>query len=144
MMTIPDVNFIENFKFENGESVPIFEALSVYGFNRLVGYLKYINRTYANVYSRGECRLHSSLIPSLYRNKTDIESEDKKINVIVNRFIKDSKLSDTLSLSNLDSSSKYIVEGVLQHYGATTSFLEVVDNHWVALWMGLNKYTTRG
>ena len=144
MMTIPDVNFIENFKSENGESVPIFEALSVYGFNRLVGYLKYINRTYANVYSRGECRLHSSLIPSLYRNKTDIESEDKKINVIVNRFIKDSKLSDTLSLSNLDSSSKYIVEGVLQHYGATTSFLDVVDNHWVALWMGLNKYTTRG
>ena len=143
MMIIPDAEFIENHKFNNGESVPIFEALSVYGFNRLVGYLKYINRTYANVYSRGECKLHPSLIPSLYRNKTDLLVEDNKIKTIINRFIKDPKLSQKLSLNPFDNDSRYVVEGVLQHYGATTSFLDVVDNHWVALWMGLNEYTVK-
>lgn len=28
---------------------------------------------------------------------------------------------------------------MLQHYGVPTRFIDVVDNHWIALWMGLNK-----
>ena len=27
---------------------------------------------------------------------------------------------------------------MLQHYGIPTRFIDVVDNHWIALWMGLN------
>lgn len=32
-----------------------------------------------------------------------------------------------------------ILYGMLQHYGVPTRFIDVVDNHWIALWMGLNK-----
>ena len=35
--------------------------------------------------------------------------------------------------------SKCKIEGMLQHYGVPTRFIDVVDNHWIALWMGLNK-----
>ena len=30
------------------------------------------------------------------------------------------------------------IEAMLQHYGIPTRFIDVVDNHWIALWMGLN------
>jgi hypothetical protein len=74
-----------------------------------------------------------------------LQAEDEKIEKIVDRFFKDSTLSDRLSLSDLEKdNSRYRIEGVLQHYGATTSFLDVVDNHWIALWMGLNQYTVSG
>lgn len=144
MMVIPDTKYIETYEFDSGNTVPIFEVFSVFGFNRIVGYLKYLNRSYANVYSRGECKLHKSLIPSLYREKTDIKNEDKKVTMIVNRFFDDDKLSLSLSLKHDDmENSRHRIEGVLQHYGATTSYLDVVDNHWIALWMGLNKYEVK-
>lgn len=141
-MLIPDTSFVKKYTFSSGNVVPIYEAFSVYGFNRLVGYLKYINRTYANVYSRGECNLHESLIPSLYRGKNDLNTEDKKIKTITNRFFKDDKMMNYFDFDPTETErSQYRIESVLQHYGATTSFLDVVDNHWVALWMGLNKYS---
>lgn len=33
------------------------------------------------------------------------------------------------------------MESVLQHYGIPTHYVDVVDNHWTALWFGANKYT---
>lgn len=143
-MQIPDTIFESNHTFVSGNTVPIFEAFSVYGFNRLVGYLKYLNRTYANVYSRGQCELYDSLIPSLYRGKVNLQSENRKIDIIVNRFMNDNKMINSLGLDVLDKvRSSYKIESTLQHYGASTSFLDVVDNHWVALWMGLNKYEVK-
>ena len=144
-MQIPDTRFVSNHTFLSGNIVPIYEASSVYGFNRLVGYLKYLNRTYANVYSRGQCELYDSLIPSLYRGKDNLQNENRKIEIIVNRFMNDTKLIDSLGLDVLDKvRSSYRIESTLQHYGATTSFLDVVDNYWIALWMGLNKYEVNG
>jgi hypothetical protein len=144
ILKLPDTVFVDNYTFISCNTVPIYEAFSVYGFNRIVGYLKHVNRTFANVYSRGQCELYDSLIPSLYRNKNNLENEDNKIDIIVNRFMKDSKMIDSLALDIIDKKrSKYRIEGVLQHYGATTSFLDVVDNHWIALWMGLNTFNVK-
>ena len=71
------------------------------------------------------------------------ESENRKITTIVNRFFSDNTLVNYLALDVMNKvCSQYRIEGLLQHYGATTSFLDVVDNHWIALWMGLNQYVT--
>lgn len=35
-----------------------------------------------------------------------------------------------------------IVEALLQHYGYSTHFVDLVDNHWIALWFGLNQFET--
>lgn len=145
IMIIRDTECVEkSYEFRSGHKVPIYEVFSVYGFNRLVGYLKYLNRTFGNVYSRGQCELYDSLIPSLYREKNDLQVEDKKIDILVNRFFNDNKLLQDLNLDVTNRElSRCRIEGVLQHYGATTSFLDVVDNHWVALWMGLNRYIVK-
>ena len=144
-MIIPDSKCVNSaFEFSTGNKVPIYEVYSVYGFNRIVGYLKYLNRTFGTVYSRGQCKLYKTLIPSLYRDKNDLQNEDKKIDILVNRFLNDNKLIQALNLNVTDrAQSRYRIEGLLQHYGATTSFLDVVDNHWVALWMGLNRYLVK-
>jgi hypothetical protein len=49
-------------------------------------------------------------------------------------MIKDLKLD-----KNDADNQRYKVEGMLQHYGIPTRFIDVVDNHWVSLWMGLYK-----
>ena len=144
IISFPDSKRADDHTFKNGYSVPVYEAQSLYAFNRIVGYLKYINRKYGNVYSRGECKLHDSLIPSLFRGATNVQAEDNKIIALFKRFLKDNVFLNDLSLDVRNTKrSRYRVEGVLQHYGATTGFLDVVDNHWVALWMGLNRYVTK-
>lgn len=47
-------------------------------------------------------------------------------------------MNNELKLDNSDT-SKLRIESLLQHYGIPTNFIDVVDNHWIALWMGLNK-----
>ena len=40
--------------------------------------------------------------------------------------------------------NRYTIEALLQHYVGRTRFLDVVDNHWIALWMGLHKFQMHG
>lgn len=40
--------------------------------------------------------------------------------------------------------NKYIIEGMLQHYSGITRFIDVVNNHWIALWMGLHRFKPIG
>ena len=37
---------------------------------------------------------------------------------------------------------RLVAEAMLQHYGYSTHFIDLVDNHWIALWFGLNKFRT--
>ena len=36
--------------------------------------------------------------------------------------------------------SEIRLESTLQHYGIPTHYVDLVDNHWVALWFGANQY----
>ena len=40
-------------------------------------------------------------------------------------------------MANNQPHRELILEGLLQHYGIRTHFIDVVDNHWIALWFGL-------
>lgn len=40
--------------------------------------------------------------------------------------------------------NKYTAEALLQHYVGSTRFIDVVDNHWIALWMGSQKFRMHG
>ena len=50
---------------------------------------------------------------------------------------KDPKFPQTLNIGQMHDEEK--IEGLLQHYGVPTTYIDVVDNHRVALWMGLYK-----
>lgn len=134
-----------NYKDSSGNliPVPIYEANSIYGLNQLVGYAKFINRDYGYVCYRGECRLHPTLIPSLYRHSTKLTNANKKIGEHINKIRKDLALKSELNLSDYGRDhANYVIEGMLQHYGLPTRFVDVVDNLWVALWMGQYEWKT--
>lgn len=145
---LPGSEFIEKCTLDRGNTVPIYEVYTYHAFNQLIGYAKFINQSYGNVYYRGEAKLHKSLIPSLFRQSANISKSSEQINKIVEEIMLDDRLMHTLKLSNSEKSSikqkscRYIIEGMLQHYGIPTRFIDIVDNHWIALWMGLHRIKT--
>jgi len=133
--------YIESHSFSCGHVVPIYEVSNVHALNQLIGYAKFINQSYGDVYYRGECKLHDSLLPGLLRGRTGT-SCSARLNSKIKEIVSDEYLKKQLKLNIEDeTSSSLIVEGLLQHYGIKTRFLDVVDNHWVALWMGLFRNT---
>jgi hypothetical protein len=129
-----------DYSFSCGNVVPIFEVSNIHALNQIIGYAKFINKSYGNVYYRGECKLHNSLIPSLFRGVTNTSSAAGKLNSLIETVCTDKHMMKQLKLDENDKiNSALKVEGVLQHYGIKTRFLDIVDNHWIALWMGLNR-----
>lgn len=123
--------------FTNGVSVPIYEVFSVHALNQLIGYAKFINRSYGSVYYRGECKIHDGLRPSIFRGRSNTSAVEN-LNKLIKTITLDEKFQHQLKLNSKDEfSDKNTVEAMIQHYGIKTRYLDVVDNHWVALWMGL-------
>lgn len=149
--------FLKEHTFENGISVPVYELSAVSAFNQLIGHAKFDNRFYGNVYYRGISGLYSNVLPALMRNRVNGNPEDLiKILKLVckNRYLEDSlKLEKTITpqtvqdhciTKQIERYNKYRIEALLQHYAGSTRFLDVVDNHWIALWMGLHKFHACG
>lgn len=132
--------FVCDLKFTNGHIVPLYESLTTHGFNQLLGKAKFINRKYGTVLYRGENRLHDGLVPSLFRGKKRIQNATEQISNKIKEVLNEPKLCKELKL---DSNAEEKVEAIMQHYGCKTRFLDVVDNHWISLWMGLHRLTKR-
>lgn len=128
------------YRFSCGNDVPVYEVQTVHALNQMIGHAKFNNQSYGNVYYRGECKLHPTLKPSLFRKVKNAERATERISQLIKRFIGDTHMKRELKLNPNDiDTSKIKIEGMLQHYGVPTRFIDVVDNHWVALWMGLNQ-----
>ena len=142
-LTIRDLDNCGSFRFAYGPSIPVYEPQNVHALNQLIGYAKFINRDCGTVYYRGQTNLYSTLLPSAFRNVTNVSSVGTRIGSTVNAIIADEKMKHELKLEDVDEKdAKVIVECLLQHYGLSTRYVDFVDNHWVALWMGLYKYQT--
>lgn len=130
--------------FKCGNDVPIYEIFSMHELNQIIGYAKFLNQDYGSVFYRGQCELYDTLIPSLYRRFSKMTTATEKICRQNNLVYGDSKLFNELKLAKDDpKDAKCKIEGILQHYGAPTRFLDLVDNHWISLWMGLYRYVTK-
>lgn len=149
--------FIKNFQFRTGKEVPLYEVEKMSAFNQLIGHAKFANSKYGNVYYRGVNGLFDNVLPSLMRcNKygdargindflVKICNDDYFHESLKLRDVPSKKEKDAYYLSNeINRKNKYCVEGLLQHYAGNTRFLDVVDNHWVALWMGLHSFVMAG
>lgn len=142
--SIQGAKCVGEYKFAGGNSVPIYEVFTVHELNQLVGYAKFLNREYGNVYYRGQCELYGTISPSIYRQFKKAQKADTEVNLQIAKITKDKNILRDLNIST-DSETliKAKIEGILQHYGAPTRFLDLVDNHWVSLWMGLFQYCTK-
>lgn len=155
--TVTGCSFVKNYRFRNGHEVPLYEISTTAAFNQLIGHAKIDNAHYGNVYYRGVNGLFDNVLPSIMRKRTSGTADDlnrllKKISdndyfrnslklrsTVVPKSISDYALNKVIGRYN-----KYCIEAVLQHYAGYTRFIDVVDNHWVALWMGLQNFTTHG
>lgn len=139
-LSISGSDFAGVYHFSCGNDVPVYEVHTVHALNQMIGHAKFNNQSYGNVYYRGECKLHPTLKPSLFRKVKNAERATERISQLIQRFIGDTHMKRELKLNPNDiDTSKIKIEGMLQHYGVPTRFIDVVDNHWVALWMGLNQ-----
>lgn len=139
-LKIAGTDYVGDYSFSNGRDVPIYEVHTIHGLNQMIGYAKFNNNNYGNVFYRGECKLHQSLIPSLFRGCKYTSARTKKLNELLHIIHADDRLERELKLRDADPEKQDIkTEGMLQHYGVPTRFIDVVDNHWIALWMGLHK-----
>lgn len=134
---INGTKYIKDHTFASGHKVCIFEAETYHGLTQLLGKAKFVNKEYGMVMYRGECKLHDNVLPSLFRGRSNVGGAVASVNTIKNRIIKDPKLSNFIKISDTPDNHNDQLEGLLQHYGVKTRYIDVVDNHWVALWMGL-------
>lgn len=130
--------YIGNYLYNCKNEVPIFEISTIHALNQIIGHAKFNNNNYGTIYYRGERKLHDSIIPSLYREGTHVYVKNTGINKLLKEIRNQENKHDNFKLSGNVEYDNYKLEGCLQHYGISTRFIDVVDNHWVALWMGLN------
>lgn len=130
--------------------VNLYDVDSLDGLNQLIGYVVFRYKDCKVLY-RGLPRLHSNVLPSLYRNIFDVQHQQSRWKIVqglIEEIRNDAKLRKTLNLRRYDNSEHrirkmtetIIIESVLQHYGIPTRNLDAVDNHWIALWFGLHLY----
>lgn len=149
--------YVEDFQFKDGTVVPLYDIEQMSAFNQLIGHAKFANAQYGNVYYRGMNGLFDNVLPSIMRKRRYAEALDLRHQL--SKICNDPYFHDSLKLRDipgeLDESTYYLgceinrknqycVEGLLQHYAGNTRFLDVVDNHWVALWMGLQNFVMTG
>ena len=138
---IQDCNFVTYHKFSSGEKVSVFDVPNIVSLNQIVGYAKYINRDSGEVFYRGQTKLYPTMCPSLFHGKTTPRARQKAqatLSQQIQKVIHDRQLCKEIGFNS--DSDTIIIEGMLQHYGCKTKCIDVVDNHWIALWFGLNKY----
>lgn len=156
-MRIEGCCFEKSFTFLSGHTVPIYKIDNTSAFNQLVGYAKFKIAGYGNVYYRGISNLYDNVRPAIMRGRTKGIPDD--LNAICETIAKDDRLKESLKLretkfsrdkweikanKHIQQFNRYTIEALLQHYVGRTSFLDVVDNHWIALWMGLHKFQMHG
>lgn len=149
--------FYKMHTFSSGHSVPVYDIFTTGALNQMIGHVKFLNAKYGNVYYRGVSGLYDNVLPSLMRNRTNGCPAD--LNSTLNHICKSDYFRKSLKLRNtrrptsrednisnqkIERFNKYSVEALLQHYAGATRFLDVVDNHWVALWMSLHMFESHG
>ncbi len=138
---ISGARYVTMHEYNSGHKVPIYLIDNYYALNKVLGYAKYINGDYGTILYRGECSLHNTMLPSIHRgikSRRAYHNANFKLNDLERRILDDRKFAKVLVADN-QPYHKLIVEGLLQHYGIKTHFVDVVDNHWIALWFGLYK-----
>lgn len=105
------------------------------------GYLKFrfAKDEHEGIFLRGQARLHRGLVPSLFRGikrKETQEGRVARLNGVIAEFRKQCPI-----LENLDDVAH---EPLLQHYGLRTTWIDLVDNVWVALWFACHNAKIAG
>lgn len=123
-------------EIDAGTGLTVFHASSSHSLTQAAGYLKYVraNEAGKGVFFRGQAKLYKTLSPALLRGATDgpkAVSRRAKLDALLATI---EAKGEALRAVNPDCR-----EALLQHYGIKTTWLDVVDNLWVALWFACHE-----
>lgn len=104
------------------------------------GYLKYKNAGSSElIYFRGHTRTYVGLQPTLFRGCHTHAAQSRRESLLSKALIEVRNQNPIFSTFYEESH-----EPLLQHYGFKTSWIDLVDNIWVALWFACHKAKTTG
>jgi len=116
---------------DEDSGMEVFDAPTSHALIQAAGYLKYnlAKTTGQGVFFRGQAKLYKTLSPTLLRGIRDGPQKIKRCKLL-------KEMLDTINAEDLGlrSVAKECREPLLQHYGVRTTWLDVVDNIWIALW----------
>lgn len=148
---------IEEYILTKSGCIPVYTIKSFHALTQFIGYGKYINRTFGNVYLRGQNSLYNGcLSPSLLRSKLISGSNplsETSYAAIQNSTAKFEHIDCEHRISKYKHNMKVcakdtehfcfwdlvLLEPLLQHYGIKTHWIDVVDNTWIALWFAIHQ-----
>jgi hypothetical protein len=116
----------------------VFKIRDTHTLIQAAGYLKHIrgSKNSELVYFRGQSELYPTLPPTAFRNISTHRAASNAINRI-NQSIE-------LFSKPLKATGSYAHEALLQHYGLKTTWIDLVDNIWVALWFACHNARANG
>ena len=114
----------------------VFHVYDPHALVQAAGYLKFKRGTKdeEGIFFRGETKLHETLSPTLFRGLEKQAAQSQRISQLTKAlagFRKNNEIFTTFS--------EEFHEAILQHYGLRTSWLDLVDNIWIALWFACHK-----
>lgn len=117
----------------------VFHVTTPHALMQAVGYLKHIAEPWERIYMRGQGRLYDALAPTLYRGITNPMAQGKR-HASLSKVVCEFEAASPLFRAMPD----YAKEPLLQHYGIQTTWLDIVDNVWIALWFALHRAYVSG
>lgn len=134
--------FIEN-KDWSINRIPVCEIDDIYSLSKIIGHLKYKNQNIGRILYRGQRSLYSGFRPSAYRflsTEDQFQSVDAALSIKLDKFRNHQRIESFFhAIENHGNNANILYEAVLQHYGEDTRFIDVVDNHWTALWFASHR-----
>ncbi|HEY0331879.1 MAG TPA: FRG domain-containing protein [Rhodopseudomonas sp.] len=119
----------------------VFDVKNAHALTQAAGYLKFIGGPRKKaIFFRGQTKLYTGLLPGLFRGGfASRHAQDTRI-VALKRAVDD--IAGRIRL--MASFGRYAYEPLLQHYGFRTSWIDLVDNVWVALWFACREAHATG
>lgn len=116
----------------------VFPVKDTHTLIQAAGYLKHVygkNKSEL-IFFRGESKIYPTLPPTAFRGirtKRAESSAVQRINTAISHFSRP-----------LAATAPYAHEALLQHYGLKTTWVDLVDNIWVALWFACHQARAAG
>ena len=125
--------------------IPVYDVPNMQTLNQLVGYVKHINAGEGTVLYRGQCRLYEAVIPSIQHDMGSYAVNKMRLDESIAAIERAPEALRFCGLRRPEIEGwrlyqRLVLEAILQHYGACTHSVDFVDNHWTALWFGLNAW----
>ena len=118
---------------------PVYHVFDPQALVQAAGYLKFVHAADQTVFFRGQGRYNGTLCPSIFRGLTNPGAQSSRVAALNQLLGAAGKASKTLG--ELPTAA---LEPLLQHYGIRTTWIDLVDNLWVALWFACHRFYSAG